>query len=356
MKQIHLMILKNCALVFLIILFFFVVLLELIDLFAYLWSYIDNHVLLGDILLVLLYFIPKCVSYVVPIALLFSISYTLGTLYANNELIAVLGGGMNFFTLIYPLILVGFLLGGFVFFFEDKVVIDSFKAKTQLQATILKRPEAKATSADLGFIDRQNDVLIKVDTFSAQDNAISGVLVYDRGRSRILYADRAAWDGKNWIMPNAWLYEYNAARTFLVGKRLTQYRAEEIRQSPEKFKLTTRKIEEMNMGAAAEWIEELESSGLPALAAQTGFFNKFSYALRVFMVAIIAATVGRAFRKNILLMCLLLSLVISVVFFVFQLLSDALAKNGIVPPFVGAFLPILVFAAVGVAMLARTRT
>jgi lipopolysaccharide export system permease protein len=357
MKQIHRMILKTCSLVFLITLFFFILLLELIDMFAYLWSYLDNQVAVGDILLILILYVPKCFSYAVPVAMLFSISYTLGTLYANNELIAVLGGGMSFFSLILPLVFVGLLMSVFVFGFEEKVVLPSFKAKTERQAAVLKRADAQGgTAADLGFIDREHDVLIKVDAFTAQDNSLIGVYVYDRGQSKIIYSDRAVWDGRGWLMGDAWVYEYNAAHTFLVGKRVAQYRAVEIRQEPDKFKLTTRKIDEMDLNAASQWIGELEASGLPAQSAQTGFFNKFSYALRVFIVALLAASVGRVFRKNILLMYLLLSLSVSVVFFVFQLITDALAKNGIVPPIMGAFIPIIVFLAVASVMLARAQT
>ncbi|MBN2351170.1 MAG: LptF/LptG family permease [Spirochaetales bacterium] len=357
MKHVHRMIIKTCALVFLLTLVFFVVLLELIDLFAYLWSYIDKQVSIGDILFIVLLYVPKCVSYAVPVAMLFAISYTLGMLYANNELIAVLGGGMSFFRLILPLIFIGFFMSVSVFVFEEKVVLPAFKSKNERQAVVLQRPEAKAgPSADIGFIDRENDVLLKVDAYTPQDISLSGVFIFDRGRSRVVYSDRAVWDGAAWIMPNAWVYEYDDGHAFLVGKRVSQYRASEIRQDPEKFKLTTHKIDEMDLAAASEWIAELKESGLPAEAAETGYFNKFSYALRVFIVAILAASVGRVFRKNILLMYLLLSLSVSVVFFVFQLITDALAKNAIVSPWLGAFLPIMIFLAIASIMLSRAQT
>ncbi len=357
MKHVHRMIIKTCLLVFFITLVFFMVLLELIDVFAYLWSYIDKQVPAGDILIIVLLYIPKCVSYAMPVAMLFAISYTLGMLYANNELIAVLGGGMSFFRLILPFVFIGLIMSVFVFFFEENVVLPTFKSKNERQALVLKKPEAQAgPSSDIGFIDREHDVLLKVDAYTPQDNSLSGVFIYDRGHARVVYSDRAVWDGAAWIMPNAWVYEYNAEHTFLVGKRVTQYRASEIRQDPDKFRLTTHKIEEMNLAAASEWISELKESGLPVEAAETGYFNKFSYALRVFIVAILAASVGRVFRKNILLMYLLLSLSVSVVFFVFQLITDALAKNGIVTPWLGAFLPIMVFLAIASVMLARAQT
>jgi lipopolysaccharide export system permease protein len=355
MKKMHLMLLKTCGLVLIVSSFFFILLLELLDLFGNLWQYIDNHIALDNILMIMLLYAPKCFSYVLPVALLFSVSFTLGTLYANNELIAVLGSGMSFLSLILPLVLAGLLFSGFVFVFEEKVVIQATASKELLQREVLRKTTSGAENNEIGFIDRESNVLIKVDAFVPQDNSLAGVFLFNRTRSRVVYADRGTWDGKAWVLTNAWIYDNDPARAFRTGKRLAQYRAEEMRQAPDKFRMKTRKIEEMELAQASAWIDEMKVSGISTQALETGFFNKFSYALRVFMVTFLAASIGNAFRKNILLMCLLSSLVLSVVFFVFQLITDAMAKSGALPPFVGAFLPVLVFLVLGAGLIVRTR-
>lgn len=356
MKKIHLMILKTCGLVLVVSGFFFVLLLEILDLFGNLWQYIDNHITLETILTIVVLYAPKCFSYVLPVALLFSVSFTLGTLYANNELIAVLGAGMSFFRLILPLVAAGLILSALVFVFEEKVVISTSLRKDELQREVLRKNAAAENNTEIGFIDRENDVMLKVDAYVPQDKSLAGVFLFDRARSRVVYADRGTWDGQGWVLSNAWVYEEEPGRGHRSGKRVSQYRADEIRQAPDKFELKTRKIEEMELDQAASWIKEMEESGISTQALETGFFNKFSYALRVFIVTFLAASIGNVFRKNILLMCLLSSLIISVVFFVFQLITDAMAKNGFLPPVLGAFLPVGVFLVVGAVLIARTRT
>ena len=356
MKKMQLMLLKDCALAFLLALAFFVFILELIDIFAYLWQYIDRHVAFIDILLIFVLYLPKCISYAMPVALLFAISFSLGNLYANNELIGVLGAGMSLFSLITPLLWIALLLSAFVFGFEEGLVIKTNKQKTEIQNKVLQKNTITKNIAEIGFIDRQTDIYIKVDNFISQENALIGLIVFERKVPRLIYAERAEWKENIWLLPLCYIYEYNPARTFLQGRRELNYKATQIRQSPEKFRLTTNKIEEMDLSRAAIWIEELRSAGLPSQIAETGFYNKFSYALRIFIVTIIAASIGNAFRKNILLMCLLSSLVLSVVFFVFQLITDAFAKNGFLNPFWGAFLPIILFTIVGTILLARART
>ena len=76
----------------------------------------------------------------------------------------------------------------------------------------------------------------------------------------------------------------------------------------------------------------------------------------MFIVTLIAVSIGGAFKKNIMLMCLLVSIGISVTFFVFQLVTDAFAKSGIFPPVVGAFFPIIVFLIIGIYLVKQART
>ncbi|MBN1524399.1 MAG: LptF/LptG family permease [Spirochaetales bacterium] len=355
MKKVHFTLLMSLLLVFLMTLIFFIMLLQLIDLFGNLWGYIDNHVSFLDVAWIMILYIPKCLSYAIPVALLFSISFTLGTMYSNNELIAVFGGGMSLFVFVMPLLIMGVLLSAGVFFFEENVVIQTIKMKVETQAVALKQPSGKS-QREIGFIDKEKDIVVKMDSYIPHDNMLTGVTIFYRQTKKIIYADSARWNQSAWILSNCYVYEQDDVKGHYVAKRIGNYTAIEIRKTPENIQMTVRKVEEMDIGTAAKWIDELKESGLPSIAAQTDFFNKFSYALRVFIVTLIAVSIGGAFKKNIMLMCLLVSLGISVIFFVFQLISDAFAKNGFVPPVAGAFLPILVFLILGVYLVRRART
>ena len=83
-------------------LLFFILILELVDLFANLWRYLNHDVTMMDIFRVMWLYIPKCISLSVPIAMLFSISFTLGNHYASNELISVFGAGISLYRFVLP--------------------------------------------------------------------------------------------------------------------------------------------------------------------------------------------------------------------------------------------------------------
>jgi lipopolysaccharide export system permease protein len=77
--------------------------IELMDIFTNLWRYINNNVSFLSILKVAYLYMPKCIFYVIPIATLFSVSYTLGSMFAKNEFIAIFGSGISIYKLTFPL-------------------------------------------------------------------------------------------------------------------------------------------------------------------------------------------------------------------------------------------------------------
>ena len=86
-----------------------------------------------------LLYIPKCVSFALPVSFLFAISYTLGLFYANNELFAIFGSGVSLHRLVLPFLVLGMALSVGAFFFEDAVVIPTFQMKNDAYAAAVKQ-------------------------------------------------------------------------------------------------------------------------------------------------------------------------------------------------------------------------
>ena len=86
--------------VFIIALLFFILILQMAELFINIVQFMQNNMQIEDILRSMILYIPECIGFALPIALLFSVSYLLGTMYANNELMVVLGSGISLASLV----------------------------------------------------------------------------------------------------------------------------------------------------------------------------------------------------------------------------------------------------------------
>ena len=100
--------------VFLTSVFFFCLVLILVDILMNIWNYTSQGVPLSKILEVEALYIPKALSFSLPLSLLFAVTYVLSDLYAKNELTAIFASGVSLFAFLfktlYEHVLLSFLL------------------------------------------------------------------------------------------------------------------------------------------------------------------------------------------------------------------------------------------------------
>ena len=353
------MILSTFIVVLLISVLFFVLIVELLDLFTNLWRYLAHETSLQEILKIAYYYLPKCLSYAIAPGLLFSAAFTLGVLYKNNELIAIFGSGISLRRLVLPFMLIGIALSVFGFFFEQNYVIDTFIRKNELFREAV-RQEVSYSNTNVTVISGDTSTIYQIDYYNDKKQTITGLIILQRGEdgslSARIDADWGEWNGQHWILHNSRRYYWDEELQTLVEKRSGLYQAPELDEPPQTFRKTTRDVDEMRSSEARQWIEKLKRSGLPYRGALTEYYKKYFFAAGPFIVVLIAAGVGGRFKKNVLLMNLLTALLISVVYYVLQMVAVILSKNGLMPPMAGAGLAFIVFLAVGALALRTART
>ncbi len=361
MRILHRMVVRSFVPVFVAAVAFFVLVIQLMDLFANLWRYFAHEAMLAEIGRIALLYVPKCVSYSIPVALMFSISYSLGTMYAHNELIAVFGSGVSLFVITLPFVAISLLFSVGGFFFEDNVVIPTFKMKNELYAEVVKQTVSYSNS-NVTVISGDYSTLYQIDYYNDSKQTLTGVLVLLRGDDNRFQeridAQWGQWSGKHWTLHECRVFRWDAESASLTEASEKILEATYLREEPFLFRKQSRNIEEMGFEDSYRWVNSLRNAGVPDKyrAALTEYYQKFSMALTPLIVAMISSSLGSAFKKNILLMCLLSSLVITVVYYVAQMVAVLLAKNGYIPPVVGAWTAFALFLIVGLSMFRTART
>lgn len=359
MSIIHRMLLRTFLPLLLVALVFFVLLLQLIDVFSNIWRYFAHDVTLLEVGRIALYYMPKCVAFSLPVAFLFAIAYTLGLFYANNELFAIFGSGVSLYRLVTPFLLLGVLLSAAGFLFEDAVVIPTFRQKNEAYAravklvTTLSQSNVTVTSPD-------QRVVYQADYYNDAQKRLTGLTVVVRGadmrfESRV-DASYADWVEARWILRDCRLFTWDPATKLLAQERRASYESPLFVEAPDTFKKLSRKVEEMNSEESLRYVASIRRAGLPFRASLTDYYRKFSFACTPLIVALIASSLGSTFRKNILLMSLLAALVISVTYYVAQMVAAILSKNGYIPPLAGAWSPFTLFLVLGFMLFRTART
>jgi lipopolysaccharide export system permease protein len=341
--------------VFVVAIVMFMLLLSLIDLFANLWRYLAYEVSPGEILLVCLYYLPKSFSYALPVSLLFAAAYTLGDLYARNELTAVFSSGISFWRFSLSLIAIGLGASIFSFFFEDRLVIPSYREKIDMGRRLLQQQDSGANS-DIVIKAGNGRIIYAVDYYDDQTVTLNGVNIIEQTGDgeflSLIRAFSASWNGEYWELANPIIYRWEEG---LLRSGIPAW-TDAFREEPASFKRNAVAVEFLPVRDAALLAEDLKAAGLPFTDVLANYHRRFSFSAVSLVVVILSLTMGGRFRKNILLMSLLSSLAAGVVFYVTEMISMMMARLGYIPPFLGAWFPVIMFIGAGICLIRNAVT
>lgn len=359
MRTLQRMVIRSFLPTFIVSIVFFVLLLQLVDIFAYIWRYINLGVPFAQIALVQWYYLPKCISFAISPSLLFAVAYTLGTYYANNELIAVFGSGVSLLRLVTPVLLFGILISVGSFYFEENFVIDSYTMKNTMSENLLKQRKS-LSNTNVTVLSEGGRLVYHAEYYNDSARVLRELILIERDETgRIIGridAEQAVWTDKRWELQNVRIFSWDDEGKFLVEENTSRYSRPDVIENPNTFRKTVRNIGEMKVEEASLWVESLQNAGLPYREPQTEYYKRYSWAFTPLIVVFLSCAVGGRFKKNILLMSLLLSLVVSVLYYVSQLVSSLLAKSGILTPLMGAWGPFILFFIVGLWFFKSART
>jgi lipopolysaccharide export system permease protein len=333
----------------------FVTLLCLIDLFLNLVHYLNYNAPFDEIIRASIYYIPKSFSLALPIALLFASAYTLGDLYARNELTSIIAAGIPFWRLSASLLVIGVIASFFAFFFEDNIVIPTYREKNLITRR-LRHQQVTQNNSNIVVKTRDGNRIYSVDYFDNINQSLNGVSIVERddGGNFLsqIRSTVATWNGEYWVFTNGVIYEWED-RLLRVHPLPA---VADYTEDPDIFRRNSVNSEDLPARDAALLIRDLRDAGLPYVSAMADYYHRFSFSSVSFIVIILSVSMGGRFRKNIMLMSLLTSLSIAVVFYIMEMLTMMMAKLGYIAPFIGAWFPVLVFTLLGVVLVRFSKT
>jgi lipopolysaccharide export system permease protein len=239
------------------------------------------------------------------------------------------------------------------------VVIPTFQAKNETYAQAVKQVTSLSQS-NVAVTSPDQRVVYVADYYNDALGQLTGVTVVVRdaqmGLASRIDASTAQWKATHWLLQGCRVFTWDPKTRLMSDMTQTVYESPVLNEPPATFRRMARNVEEMSTGEAQRYVAMIRRAGLPYREALTDSYRKYSFALTPFIVAFIASSLGSAFKRNILLMSLLSALVLSVAFYVAQMVSAILAKNGVIPPLAGAWTPFSLFLVLGFMLFRTART
>lgn len=346
---------KKIIPLFLGAMFFFAFVLNLVDLFIHIATYLQNECALKDIIKVMIYYIPKTIWYAGPVAILFSTSYVLSDMYANNELEALFASGVSLFRFTLPILLLSFIMSFALFWFENKFVVHTYEYKTKLQNELLEEYVSENNS-DVIVLSENGNIIYKANRYIEASKRLQNAYFVFRDENKnlqaIIYTNIAVWnkDKERWLLQDAIQYELEGDTIKIVP--VSNIYTSQLTESYEIFRRNVEDVQSLTASEAKIYINHLRKAGLPYQEQLAEYYKKFSFPFIIFIVVFLSIGLTGKTKKNVLLISLASCIGASVLFYVLLMITMVLAKHGYISPFMGAWSPGIFFT-IGAAILLR---
>jgi len=290
---------------------------------------------------------------------MFASVYTVSNLSKNREILALRSLGVSVYRIITPLIIMGFVIGVLSLFFEDFIVVKSFLWRDSYSAKIKGVQTRKYFLGQNNIIVfGENNIIYKIDRYIVNNKEMKGVMIIKKDiNGNIKYridAESGKWEDGNWVFYNG-VYRTFTARGEIERNEGFKVFKSDIRDAPKYFVRDRRRLENMTLREAYQYVKMVKKMGFNYKGLLTRFNRKIATGFTIFLVTIIGLSLGSMPFRNVVVISFSLTLGIVLVFFFVIELGYTFGNTGKIPPVIGGWLGNIIFSIICVYLLKKLR-
>src|SRR5262249_37030820 len=305
---------------------------------------------------------PFILNYMTPMAALVAVMVTFGLLEKSSQVVVLKASGISVFRLATPAILCSALLSGVVFLNQDYVLPFTNRRQDNLLHLIRSGQEPPQTSlqTDHKWIFGSDSRIYNYEHFSPKDNVFARLRILSLAKepfaiSSHLFADKAEWDQatESWILENGWERRFEGdQQTFEAfdKRRMT------VPERPDYFKKDSRESQMMTLEELRRHINDLARSGFDVLDLRIDLYRKIASPLTCVVMVIVGLPFAFSVGKRGALYGVTIGIAIGLFYWGLLGLFEQMGRYEILPAWLAAWGPNLMFGAGGLYLFLTSRT
>lgn len=328
-----------------------------VDLIEHLDKFIDRAVNWSYIGKYYLYYIPYIVYLIIPVTLLLTTLFSLGSMAAANEITALKSSGLSVYRILLVVAIPALLISLFTMAFGETVVPYSNKLRMDIYREQVKKvPKTSATRRGRIYLLDGKDRLVHIDHFNAENLSGFNINIQTVRQNTMISrvdAKRMVYRKDHWIL-------YDVVKRIFVGNsikvfKMKAYEMRELKFIPEDLLKIQSKPEEMNYKELKEFVTNLVSTGADAVRWRVDLNNKIAAPFAALIIVIFGVPIAVVKRRSGLMVGFGISLLVCFLYFGATKSIMILGYKGIIPPVISAWGGNALFAVVGVVAVLKVR-
>lgn len=357
MRPLDRYVMAEFAKIFMVTLLGFPMLLIIFDATDNLDTYLSRDLTAPQIALSYVYWLPDSLFLILPAAVLFATVFTVGALTRHSELTAAKASGISFYRVIMPIVwgaagatVLGLVLG-------ELAPYSNRRRQALLEVQKFSSSSERynfAYAADQGRV-------YKVGALRVPQRSIDQITIERKGQgpaypSFILSSSRATYaPERGWLLHQGVMHlipDRGSALSFSFDSARARY----FNQRPMELTTSPKAPSEMRFAELGHFIRAMERSGADVNELRVERMLKIAVPVTCLVILLFGAPLATSTQRGGAAFGTGVSLATTVLFLLLIQLTKAVGGKGIVSPELAAWIPSLVFAAIGGVLLGRVRT
>lgn len=339
--------------VLLFALFAFICIFLIVDGIEKLDTYLDKEVPPGIIVRLYIYYMPYIITLTLPIAMLLSSLFSIGTMAKQNEIVAQIASGRSLYRILTPILLLAMLISIAALWFGETVVPQASSARSQLIDEYLEKQREvwrKRINNVYARDDQERRISMRwFDTVRHVGHKINIRRFDGLELAYHIYANRMEWQDSVWV-----LYE-GVERRFDAGtetvRQFESMALEDENLRPADFGKILKKPEEMSYGELRSFIAEVERNGGNPDHWRVDLYLKIAIPFANFIIVLFGAPLSSPKRRTGSATGFGISLAICFIYFGIVKTTQSMGQNGLLPPLIAAWSANVLFLVSGIWVL-----
>jgi lipopolysaccharide export system permease protein len=341
----------------------FVSIFVIVDLIENLDRFVDNKVPAGIVFQYYIYTLPWFVSIGLPMSMLISTVFSLGSMVKRNEWTAMKASGISLYRVALPLILSGLFISGASFVLDNQLVAYGNEKRFEIDRDYVKRKSRHKLRNTLKniFLQKNTSTHISMGRYYIKKSVGHDLSVVELGESIIqnrIDAKKIKWnpDSLKWNLTGYSIrnFDENGEVTHVAINESDTLLA--LGFMPEEIQQQARKPDELDYFKLTERIQKLKENGVDTLRWEVTRYLKISFAFTNLIVVLFGIPLVVLKEKNSLSFGAGASVFVIFGYYAFIKFGQSLGFNGIVDPLLSAWLGNILFLTGGILLLWRART
>lgn len=304
--------------------------------------------------------LPLILVQISPLAVLMGVFLTIGGFSRNNELTAMRAGGMSLTQISLPLLVIGFLISLTVLAANEWLVPKTIRQSNYIYDVELVKPtDAPTLTKDKVWL-RDANAIVNIRLVLPEQKSLQGITIQtldqeNRPISRI-DAVKAVYRDDAWRGEQVTVTRFNLETGDVESVDYPNAADLPLSKTPEDFKSTLGRSEEMGVRDLAHMVERVNDEGYDATRYRVDLQGRLATPFANFIMAFIGIPFAlQRGRGSSLAAGIAVSVVIGISYHLLSGTMLAFGYSGTIPVMLAAWTPNLLFGVIGIWLLRITR-